>query len=206
MNVTINGHNLRISDALEDFTLQKINRLNRYLPNIMDVQVDLSKQSTKRGADLVIAQITLRHGRGAILRAEERLSIEDRDSLKAAINGAVDKMYKRIRRFKGKRRSKRVRERYSATPEELVIAEELPEDDFEEDTYAESFPEETEGQEEIVRRKDVAVTAMHEEEAIQQMELLGHDFFMFFNMDTNSINVLYRRENEGYGVLVPQVE
>ncbi len=58
----------------------------------------------------------------------------------------------------------------------------------------------------VIRRKDVSVTAMTEEEAIEQMELLGHSFFVFFNPMTANINVVYRRRSEGYGVLNPQVE
>jgi putative sigma-54 modulation protein len=57
---------------------------------------------------------------------------------------------------------------------------------------------------EIVRRKDMELIPMHEEEAIEQMELLDHNFYMFMNSDTQTINVLYRRENGGYGILIPQ--
>jgi putative sigma-54 modulation protein len=58
----------------------------------------------------------------------------------------------------------------------------------------------------IIRRKQIAISAMNDEEAVQQMELLGHDFFMYFNADDNRVQVLYRRTNGGYGVLVPDVE
>ena len=99
MDVIIQGHNLRVTDALESYTRKKMDKLDRYLPNIYDVRIDLSSERTKRGEDLAIAQITIRHSRGAILRAEERAP----GDINAAINSAVEKMYRRIQRFKGKR-------------------------------------------------------------------------------------------------------
>jgi putative sigma-54 modulation protein len=199
MNVTIRGHNIKVSDALEDFTRKKVNKLDRYLPNIRDIRVDLSRQHTSRGENMAIAQITLRHGRGAILRSEEKLQSNERDAVQAAINLAIDKMHRQIERFKGKR-SRKGRERFIATIEELDMAETIPELEDYEDEIEEPEYEEPE----IIRRKDVALIAMDETEAIEQMELLGHNFFMFLNAETGSINVLYRRAEAGYGLLVPQ--
>src|SRR5690606_10977166 len=95
-------------------------------------------------------------------------------------------------------------DRYRATPEELELAEEVPEEivlepqaEAEDTTFDLS-------EESIVRRKHVSLTPMTEEEAIKQMELLSHDFFMFYNADTESVTVLYKRENGGYGLLVPE--
>ncbi len=198
MKINIHGHNIKVNDSLAEFTRQKVDRLDRYLPNINDVQVELEIQHSNRGPDLAIAEITVRHSRGAILRAEERLAIEDHNTIRSAILGALDKLYRQIERFKNKRRaSKRLRERYIATAEEMSLAEETPQsgvDGAEADV------------EEIVRRKEIAVAAMNEEEAIHQMELLDHSFFVFFNTETNGINVIYKRKSGGYGVLVPQVE
>lgn len=207
MDVIIRGHNIRITDALKEYTKDKVGRLDRFLPHISEIRVDISRQHTKRGEDMTIAQITLRHKRGAILRSEEKLHGKDKDSEEAAINLATDKMYRQIERFKGKRRDKKriVREKYFATAEELDIAEEIPEDIYDEiyADYAEGETNADAHEFEIVRRKEVPVVAMSEDEAIEQMELLGHAFFMFFNQETNSINVLYRRDIGGYGVLVP---
>lgn len=200
MDVIIQGHNIRITDALETYARKKIDKLDRYLPNIHDVRVELSSQRTKRGEDLAIAEITVRHKRGAILRSEESAT----GDIHAAINSAVDKMYRQIQRFKGKR-VRKGRERFSATIEELSLAEAIP--DIEE--YVEEAPEVGEAsapEPEIVRRKEVSVIAMNEAEAIEQMELLGHTFFMFFNAATGSVNVLYKRSAGGYGVLVPRLE
>lgn len=196
MDITIRGHNVTVTDALESYARKKLDKLDRYLPNIAEIRVDLSHEHTKRGEDLVSAQVTVRHKRGAILRAEERTT----GDILVAVNGAVDNMHRRIQRFKGKR-SRKGRERFSATMEELNVAEAIP--DVEE-YVDEATPEPP--QTEIVRRKEVEVVAMNEEEAIEQMELLGHTFFAFFNAEAGNINILYKRTSGGYGVLVPRVE
>ncbi len=197
MEINIHGNDIKVSDELDDYTRSKIDKLDRYLPNISRVRVELSIQKTHRGADLAIAQITVHHSRGAILRAEEKLAIENRNTIRAAIAKAVDKIYRQIDRFKGKRKSKRVHDKYSATLAELDIAEELPEFDIPD---AEDYQMPTD----IFRRKQVELIPMNEEEAIEQMELLDHSFYMFMNSETDKANVLYRRENGGYGILVPQ--
>lgn len=198
MDVIIRGNNIKISEALEEFTHDKLDRLDRYLPNIVEIRVDFSRQNTRRGGDVAIAQITLQHARGAILRAEERVRGDDKDALRAAVNTATDKMYRRIQRFKGRKQSnRRERVRFAMTEEEMNLAEELP--------VSATEPAELEAEEsEIVRRKVVAMTPMHEDEAMEQMELLDHSFFMFLNAETGAVNVVYRRANGGYGILVPE--
>jgi putative sigma-54 modulation protein len=199
MDVKIHGHNVTVTDALEEYAQNKLGRLNRYLPRISEIRVDLSRQHNSRGEDLAIAQITLRHERGAILRAEEKQQGTDKDSLQAVINLAADKMYRQIERFKGKQRISRKRDnRFTASEEELELAEDIPADELANGTDAVY-----EDMIEIVRRKQVPLSVMTEEEAIDQMELLGHSFFMFHNAATGSVNVLYRRDSGGYGVLVP---
>jgi putative sigma-54 modulation protein len=157
------------------------------------VRLDFVRENSRRGEDLARAQITVRHRRGAILRAEESIQ----GDFQVALNLALDKMYRRIERFKGKR-SRKGRERFSATVEELNLAEEIPQS-------AESV-ETSEEEVQVTRRKEVIVTIMTEDEAVEQMELLGHTFFLFFNAATGSINVLYKRRAGGYGVLIPHVE
>ena len=199
MDISIHGDGIKISDGLDQYTRARVDKLDRYLPNIAHVGVELAIIRTHRGADIAIAQITVQHARGAILRAEERLDIENRDTIRYAINKAVDKLHRQIDRFKSKRKSKnqRVRDRYRATLAELDAAEEVPE-------YALTTAEEAAAQTEILRRKQVELIPMNEEEAIEQLELLDHNFYMFMNADSTRVNVLYRRDNGGYGILVPQ--
>ena len=207
MELTIRGENVTVTPELEEFVQKKLSKLGRYMPNIESVHVDLRVQKSHRGPDIVVAQITLRHSRGAILRTEEKMDKVEHGTLKAALVAASDKMYRRIRRFKGKVQDKRVRDRYSMTQDELSQAEPLP-DEEEESPYDdyEDMPPADVLERQVVRRKTVGISAMNEEEAIEQMELLGHTFFMYFNADTNSVNVVYKRGNGGYGLLEPQVE
>lgn len=206
MDVNVEGTNIKVTEEIEAYAREKLNRLDRYLPRIREVEVDLSHERTKRGEDFVSAQITVRHSRGAILRAEEK-TVAD---MKKAIDKAVDKMYRQIQRFKGKR-NRKGRNRFTATIEELDIAEDIPDveefvDEFEQ-LAAEYEASATDDDDlpaiPITRRKDIELNPMTEVEAIEQMELLGHDFFMFFNADTRTINVIYRRERGDYGILVP---
>ena len=196
MDVTIEGSNVRVSEELERYALRKLDRLDRYLPRIRLVEVDLSHEHTRRGSDLVSAQITLHHERGAILRAEEKVESE----MRRAIDGAVNKLYRQIQRFKGKR-ARRGRDRFVASLEELSLAEDIPDvGDFQDETVPDG---EALAELPITRRKAVELHPMSEQEAIEQMELLDHDFFMFFNADTLVINVVYRRRSGAYGLLLP---
>ena len=197
MDVSIHGDGIKITETLDAYTRSKLDRLDRYLPNIAQVGVELAIIRTHRGADLAIAQITVQHARGAILRAEEKLDIENRDTIRFAINKAVDKLHRQIDRFKSKRKAKqqRVRDRYRATMAEIDLAEDAPSPDAPE-AEADAIA--------ILRRKQVEMMPMNEEEAIEQLELLDHNFYMFMNVDSEEINVLYRRDNGGYGLLAPQ--
>jgi putative sigma-54 modulation protein len=204
MDINIESKNITVSDDLDKYTRRQVDKLLRYLPHISEISIDLSHENTRRGGDLVGAQITLRHERGAILRAEEKTN----GDIEKAIDGAVDKMYRRIQRFKGKRQRKG-RERYVATLQELDMAEDIPDLEVYEEAYVdlaaeyEAMPDGDSEFVPIARRKDVELNPMSEIEAIEQMELLGHSFFMFFNGDTQVINVIYRRQSGDYGILVP---
>ena len=199
MEITIHGDGIRVSEALESYARSKVDKLDRYLPNITQVGVELSIIRTHRGADLAIAQITVQHARGAILRAEERLSIENRDTIRFAVNRAVEKLHRQIDRFKSKRKSRnqKVREKYRATVAELDLAEDGPQ-------FAVAGEDEETAPAEIIRRKQLELIPMNEEEAIEQLELLDHNFYMFMNATSGDVNVLYRRDNGGYGIISPQ--
>lgn len=199
MDISIHGDGIKISEGLDQYIRSRVDRLDRYLPNIAHVGVELAIIRTHRGADIAIAQITVQHARGAILRAEEKMDIENRDTIRFAINKAADKLHRQIDRFKSKRKAKnqRVRDKYRATVAELDAAEDIPES-------ALTVDDEAAAQTEILRRKQLELIPMNEEEAIEQLELLDHNFYMFMNADSTQVNVLYRRDNGGYGILVPQ--
>ena len=186
MELNIVGRNLEVTDVLEEYVEKKIGRLDRYLPTITEAQVELTKQSSKSAADRHIAQVTVRSHR-TILRAEERNA-----DLFAAIDAVLDKMYRRIADFKGKRYRNR---KFQGEP--------LPVPEYEEE-YEEDLDEEA-MEHVIARRKRFEALPMTDQEAIEQMELLGHDFFVYYNADLAGVNVVYRRKDGDYGVLEPMI-
>jgi len=196
LELHITAQGIQLNEELEQFTRRKVERLSRYLPYIAQLNVELARQKTKHRS-VASAQITLRHQRGAILRAEVKQEGNDRQALQQAIIGAVDRMYRQITRFKGKRMDRKRRSRFQASVEELKLAESLPE---ELQDAAESIAETAE-ETAIIRRKMIAVTNMNEREAIEQMELLGHAFYLFRDAESGALSVLYRRDEDGYGVL-----
>ena len=191
MEISINTHNVELTQRLRDHVERKTARLDRYMPNLAEVRVDLSSQSTKSAVQRQAAQITVRDDRGTILRAEER----DSDMF-AAVDAVVDKLYRQIKRYRGKK----IKSRRSggSTVEEMALGEPLPlefeEDEFEQEERA------------IVRRKRFPLRPMAAEEAIEQMELLGHSFFVFFDVDEEMVNVVYTRHDGNYGLLQPEFD
>ena len=170
---------LELTDEIREYIDKKIPRLERYLDQIDETRIDLAYAKSARDPSCrFVAQITLR-GRGFILRAEERAA-----EIKPAIDMVMDKIERQIERYKGKR----TRSRTSVTPAADLLQEEMV--------------DETEPL--IIRRKQFTLIPMDEMEAIEQMNLLGHeDFFIFYNADTSSINVLYKRRDGSYGIIQP---
>lgn len=183
MELLITGKNVEVTDWLRQYVEKKIGRLDRYLPTIQEARVELSTESTKRAQDRQVAQVTLRSN-GAILRAEEKSS-----DMFTSIDAVVDKMHRQIRRYKDKR--SRGRGRDSDRTEMMLEA-----------AISEPIEEEPGT---IVRVKRFSMSPMNADEAIEQMELLGHDFYIFFNVDDNRINVIYRRADSNYGLLQPEM-
>jgi putative sigma-54 modulation protein len=153
------------------------------MSNIGEVRVDLAEEKASRAEDRQVAQLTVRSLRGTILRAEERTS-----DIYASIDAVIDKIYRQIERYKGKRRRRGEDHDAFAGLETAVELEEM---------------ELEVGQ--VVRRKSFPIAPMTEEEAIEQLELLEHDFFVFYNAETASVNVLDRRKDGNYGLLEPEL-
>lgn len=187
MDISINTHHVELTSRLRSHVERKTARLDRYMPNLTEVYVDLSSQNTRSAVERQVAQITVRDDRGTILRAEERSN-----DMFAAVDAVVDKLYSQIKRYRGKRR----KNRRSGGTDELFLGEPLPVDlDVEEEFLEEEAT--------IVRRKQFPLRPMSPEEAIEQMELLGHSFFVYFDDDDESVNVVYKRHDDTYGLLQP---
>jgi ribosome hibernation promoting factor len=182
----IQARNMEVTDRINDYIAKKASKLDRFLPAIEETRVELSYEKSARSAsDRHIAQITVR-GKNLLLRSEERA-----DDIFAAFDTALDKMQRQIDRYKGKKYRGRGDGRSAA---EVVP---MPEAEMEFESDDEIV---------VVRRKKFALIPMNEEEAIEQMKLLGHEnFFIFFDADANRVKVLYRRRDGTYGLIEPEV-
>jgi len=186
VKVDIYAKNMEISQRINEYVTEKASKLDRFLADIDEVKVDLSEIKTARSAtDRQVAQITVRGKRGYILRTEERS-----EDLYTSFDRALDKLQRQIERYKGKH----IRGRGDGKSAAEVVAvlsdagkKELPPD--------------------IVRRKRIKLLPMSEREAFDQMNMLSHeDFFLFYNVETRSVNVIYRRRDATYGLIETQIE
>ncbi len=185
MQISINNKHLHLSDDQKDYIGKKINHLKHLGERVNDestqVRVDVETNNLKNSDRNISLQITMFLPQ-ALIRAESRAV-----SAEEAIDLAVEKMEKQLERYKNKshRRDQSGKWIPSSTLEQITSTQE--------------------GMAEVgkVSKRKVfdEMSPMHEEEAIEQMELLGHDFYAFFNSDTSNFNVVYRREDGSYGLL-----
>jgi putative sigma-54 modulation protein len=189
MDVQIKTHNLRLTDALEEYITRRVSKLDRVNERITEAKFELREQPTHSPDERFVAQFTIAT-RKAILRAEER-SIDAH----AAIDLVTDKMSRQIRRFHDR---KIKRSRREAVNLGLLAAEQSEE-------VAPPIDDSADFDAAVVRTKRFSIQPMDTAEAIEQIELLGHDFFVYYNLDTQQMNVLYRRKGGQYGLLEPEL-
>ncbi len=192
MEIEVRGKKLQLSKAVENYVSKKMGKLSHLLPSIVDTKVEISKEKAKSPTNRYVVQVTVKSD-GVLIRAEERQA-----DVYAAIDAADDVIRKQIGRFKGKyylrnRRAARQRKELGVA----VAAETGAE--LETEMERKRVPDV------IVKAKRFPIKLMTVEEASVQMELLGHDFFIFLNADNNSFNVLYRRKDGAYGLIEPEV-
>lgn len=187
IQVEVYGRNMDVNERLDDYVTKRAEKLDRFLTGVESARIDLGHVKSARNADdRNVAQITVR-GKKVILRAEERA-----DDIYIAFDSALSKMERQISRFKGKHH--RGRGDGTSLSEAAPAAE------------TSSSEEITETAPVIARRKQFVAIPMDEMEALEQMKLLGHEeFFVFYNANTNAINVLYQRRDGTYGLLEPEI-
>lgn len=176
MKMTVTGKNIEITDALKNIVSKKLSRLERYFNPEVEVHVTLSVQRKRH-----IIEVTIPFN-GVILRGEET-----NDDMYTSIDLVVDKLERQIRKQKTKlqRRTHGESLRYQSIPDFVG----------------------TEGENDepkIVKTKKFAVKPMSPEEAVLQMELLGHSFFVFESADGEEVNVVYKRKDGNYGLIEPK--
>ncbi len=181
MELQITGKNIQLAAEVRRYIERKLGRLNRHLPNITESKVEISEEKTKSPRQHFVVQMTI-DSRGTLLRSEERGK-----DLFTAIDRAATTMNRQIEHYKGKLYDK-------------GRGNSLARSEFKEET--EAVPPSPK----VVKVKRFAVKPMSVSEAIGQMKLLGHDFFLFFNADGEQVNVVYRRKDGNYGLIEPEMD
>jgi putative sigma-54 modulation protein len=188
MQLLVHGRNVEVTDWIRDYVNKKVGRLERYLNQVSDARIELSHNATRAAEDRFTAQLTI-WSNGHILRAEESTA-----DILVSIDATVEKMSQQVRRFKGRRYQNRRRQSAAVNAEAQLAATLVAETEEDEEDIAK-----------IVRRKEFILQPLDEEEAVEQMELLGHDFFVYYDVDAKAINVAYRRRDGQYGLLQPRL-
>ena len=174
MRITYSGKDMQVTDAIKARVEKKLNKLDRYFRDDAEVTVRLSQEKGARN----IAELTMTVG-GLMIRAEEIT-----DDMYQSVDRAADKLEKQIQRHR-KRFDKKV------NVEALAAIEDAP------------VPAWEDTPDELVRVKRFTVKPMSVEDAIAQMDMLGHSFFVFVNDETNITSVIYRRTDGTIGMLEP---
>ncbi|GGJ13756.1 ribosome-associated translation inhibitor RaiA [Alicyclobacillus cellulosilyticus] len=186
MNIHVRGDHLEVTDALRDYVARKIGRLERYFdaPPEKDVSVTMW---IERGRHRIEVMLQVH---GVLFRAEE-----ESNDMYASVDLVVDKLEQQIHRYKDKLnqrfRAKGLRTRIRTDAEKDVAL------------AAGAGDEKPSLAERVVRVKRFPMKPMSVEEAVMQMELLGHDFFVFTNADSDELNVVYRRKDGNFGLIEP---
>jgi putative sigma-54 modulation protein len=191
MDWNIKSRNIKLHERQREYIQEKLSKLERYLDGISEWKVECRFETLRGMGDVFTVQVTMLAEHGVILRAEDR----DKE-LNAAVDAVHDNLQRQIRRFKEKhyRRGKLRR----SLAGEIITA---PLNDGNSPEPEDSEPGE---ERQIVRAKDVTLRPMFSDEAIEQMELLGHSFFVYRDAETEKVSVVYRRTDGNYGLIMPK--
>jgi putative sigma-54 modulation protein len=177
MRLQVKGRNVEISQQIRTYAEDKLGKLERQLPDPTRVELELAVEHNPSIAGNQVAEATV-WTKGPVLRARESSA-----DMKASIDQLVDKLERQVKRYKEKRRGAR---RHPEPPP----LEPIPVEPSEEGPM-------------IVKTKQFTVKPMSADEAVLQLELIGHDFFVFRNADSDEVNVVYRRRDGNYGLIEP---
>jgi putative sigma-54 modulation protein len=173
MNIIVRGKQFKVTDALKEYAEKRVRKLEKYSADFVDVQVTMSVEKERQRVEITAPL------NGFILRGEE-----ETEDMYSSIDLVIDKLERQMEKYRkriGKKRVKTVKDSISFLPE----------------------VEESVGQDDIVKVKKFQVKPMSVDEAVMQMNLIGHSFFVFMNHETEQMNVVYKRKHGGYGLLEP---
>jgi len=180
MELKITGKNMELLPAARSYIERKLGKLSRRLPNIAEARVEVSEEKTRSREHHFVTQVTI-NSNGILLRGEER-----GEDVYTAIDRVEAVMDRQIERYKGKR--------YNRGRGTSLVRPEFKQQ-----------IEQKEPAERVTRVKRFTIKPMTVSEAVEQMELLAHDFFLFQNADTEELNLLYRRKDGNYGLIEPEL-
>jgi putative sigma-54 modulation protein len=178
MRLQVKGKNLDVSDSIRRYAEDKLKKLDRQLHELTQVELELRVEKNPSIAANQVAEATI-WTKGPTLRARE--ASED---MKASIDLLTEKLLKQVEHYRAKRRRRQVRDNGIPPGGPMSIPDEEP------------GPQ-------IVKTKQFSVKPMSAEEAALQLELVGHDFFVFRSDESGEVNVIYRRRDGGYGLIEP---
>ena len=174
MEIIIRGDKMQITDAMKDYINEKLGKLEKYLENSDAVRANVIVK-VKNHEQTVEITIPLK---SFILRSEET-----KEDFYAAVDKTIDKLERQVRKNKTKLMAKQNKASYDFNFEKI------------------DFKEEIEDEHKVIKRKTIEVKPMNEEEAILQMELLNHEFYMYKDSETNKQTVVYKRTDGNYGLI-----
>jgi putative sigma-54 modulation protein len=175
----VKGRNLEISDSIRSYAEQKLAKLDKQLGETTQVELELTVEKNPSISANQVAEVTI-FTKGPTLRAREATK-----DMRASIDQLTDKLVRQVRHYRDKRSRRGSRTNHVPVEEGVpAVADQLD-------------PQ-------IVKTKQFPVKPMTAEEAVLQLELIGHDFFVFRDADSGDVNVVYRRRDRGYGLIEPQ--
>jgi putative sigma-54 modulation protein len=172
------GKHLELSQEILKYVERRFDKLNRHLPDMLESKIEIIRAMNKLPEHRYIVQVTM-NNRGTLLRGEVRAA-----DLFEAIDNASKVMDRQIERYKGRTRDKSRGLPHNVPPQEVA-----------------AHPTGN-----VVKSKKFSVKPMSVDEALEQMELLGHDFFLFFDPIRGQINLVYRRDDGDYGLIEPELD
>jgi putative sigma-54 modulation protein len=186
MKVIVKGRNINVTNTLREYAVEKMAKMTKYLDQIMQIEIEFIVEKNPSIANAKTVEATV-FTKGPVIRAKESSS-----DMYASIDLVVDKLERQIKRYKGKLKAHNVRT--NGTAREALLNEE-------QENEVEASEESRKPR--IVKVKQFSIKPMSPVEASMQMELLGHDFYVFTNAETDEVNVVYRRKDNNYGLIEP---
>ncbi len=189
MKLLIQGNNIEVTESIHDYVEEKLEKAVKHFQNLATkIDVHLSVARNARISNKHKAEVTV-YANGTVIRAQE-----NSESLYASIDLVSDKISRQLRKYKERQLGKKTHAHEKTTDlvEEAPVEESLIGD------------RQVELPSEVVRMKYFAMPTMTINEALEQLQLVDHDFYMFRNKETNEINVIYIRNHGGFGVIQPR--